>query len=131
MSETQNQPSAVIYLPLAEETDSATKGEDFLIQMLDTDEGARRLGEIGIGTNYAITHYSKRTLFDEKIGGTFHAALGAGYPETGNKNESGLHWDMVCDLRPGGTIRVDGEIISQDGRFVFDDWPGTDVGQDS
>lgn len=106
----------------------ASKNEDFLNEMLDQDEGARFMGEIAIGTNYQIQQFTKNTLFDEKIGGTFHAALGAGYPETGNKNESGLHWDMVCDLRPGGTIRVDGEIISQDGRFVFDDWPGTDVG---
>ena len=110
----------------------ASKNEDFLIQMLDQDEGARGLGEIAIGTNYNITRYTKNTLFDEKIGGTFHAAVGAGSPETGNTNESGLHWDMVCDLRPsdgpgsGGTITVDGEVISRDGRFVFDAWPGND-----
>lgn len=103
----------------------ASKNLDFLLQMLDQDEGARRVGEIAIGTNYNITRYSKNTLFDEKIGGTFHAAVGAGYPETGNANESGLHWDMVCDLREGGTITVDGEVISRDGRFVFPGWPGT------
>jgi len=103
----------------------ASKNQDFLIQMLDQDEGARRLGEIAIGTNYQIQQYTKNTLFDEKIGGTFHAAVGAGYPESGNSNESGLHWDMVCDLRQGGTITVDGHVISRDGRFVFDDWPGT------
>jgi len=107
----------------------ASKGEDFLLQMLDQDEGARNLGEIAIGTNYNITEYSKNTLFDEKIGGTFHAAVGAGYPESGNTNESGLHWDMVCDLRKhngkgGGTITVDGEVISRDGKFVFPGWPG-------
>jgi len=107
----------------------ASKNQDFLIQMLDQDEGARSLGEIAIGTNYQITRYTKNTLFDEKIGGTFHAAVGAGYPETGNSNTSGLHWDMVCDLRPstsggGGTITVDGEVISKDGEFVFDGWPG-------
>ncbi|MEM1211432.1 MAG: aminopeptidase, partial [Planctomycetota bacterium] len=107
----------------------ASKGLDFLNAMLDQDEGARALGEIAIGTNYNITDYTKNTLFDEKIGGTFHAAVGAGYPETGNANQSGLHWDMVCDLRPpedgsaGGTITADGEVISQDGRFVFSDWP--------
>lgn len=101
----------------------ASKNEEFLIKMLDLDEGARNLGEIAVGTNYSITRYSKNTLFDEKIGGTFHAAVGAGYPETGNSNESGLHWDMVCDLRTGGTITVDGEVISRDGRFLFDDWP--------
>ena len=105
----------------------ASKNLDFLLAMLDQDEGARRLGEIAIGTNYAITQYTKNTLFDEKIGGTFHAAVGAGYPETGNTNQSGLHWDMVCDLRPdagGGTITVDGEVISKDGKFVFPGWPG-------
>ncbi len=101
----------------------ASKNLDFLIQMLDQDPGARSLGEIAIGTNYQITRYTKNTLFDEKIGGTFHAAVGAGYPETGNSNVSGLHWDMVCDLREGGTIEVDGEVISRDGRFVFDGWP--------
>ena len=102
----------------------ASKGLDFLEAMLDQDEGARSLGEIAIGTNYAVTEYTKNTLFDEKIGGTFHAAVGAGYPETGNDNKSGLHWDMVCDLRTGGTITVDGEVISRDGKFVFDGWPG-------
>lgn len=105
----------------------ASKNQDYLLQMLDQDEGARRLGEIAIGTNYQVQQYTKNTLFDEKIGGTFHAAIGAGYPETGNTNESGLHWDMVCDLRPpagGGTITVDGQVISRDGRFVSDDWPG-------
>jgi len=107
----------------------ASKNLDFLIAMLDQDEGARSVGEIAIGTNYSITQYTKNTLFDEKIGGTFHAAVGAGYPETGNDNASGLHWDMVCDLRPqgpgdeGGTITVDGEVISKGGRFVFNDWP--------
>lgn len=107
----------------------ASRNQDFLLAMLDQDEGARSLGEIAIGTNYSITEYSKNTLFDEKIGGTFHAAVGAGYPETGNANKSGLHWDMDCDLRRtaeggGGTIAVDGEVISRDGRFVFDGWPG-------
>ncbi len=102
---------------------SASKGEDFLFAMLDQDAGARTLGEVAMGTNYAIQQYSKNTLFDEKIGGTFHAALGAAYPESGGKNESGLHWDMVCDLRQGGQIYVDGQLISENGRFVFDDWP--------
>ena len=102
---------------------SATKGEDFLIAMLDQDAGARVLGEIAIGTNYSITRYSKNTLFDEKIGGTFHAAVGAAYPESGGKNESGLHWDMVCDLRQGGQIFADGTLISENGRFVDKSWP--------
>ena len=103
----------------------ASRGGDFLRQMLDQDEGARRLGEIALGTNYGITRHTKNTLFDEKIGGTFHAAVGAGYPETGNTNESGLHWDMVCDLRLGGEVTVDGQVISRDGKFIFEGWPGT------
>ncbi|MEC9004036.1 MAG: aminopeptidase [Planctomycetota bacterium] len=102
---------------------SASKGEAFLHSMLDQDPGARILGEIAIGTNYAITQYTKNTLFDEKIGGTFHAALGAAYPESGGTNESALHWDMVCDLRNGGQIFVDGKLISENGRFLDADWP--------
>jgi aminopeptidase len=102
---------------------SASKNEEFLLAMLDQDAGARTLGEIAIGTNYSIRQYTKNTLFDEKIGGTFHAALGAAYPESGGKNESGLHWDMVCDLRTGGQIFVDGQLISQDGRFLDSTWP--------
>lgn len=105
---------------------SADKGEEFLFAMLDQDAGARVLGEIAIGTNYSIKRYSKNTLFDEKIGGTFHAAVGAAYPETGGKNESGLHWDMVCDLRQGGQIFVDGQLISENGRFVDPSWPQPD-----
>ncbi len=101
----------------------ASKGEDFLIAMLDQDPGARILGEIAIGTNYAITQYSKNTLFDEKIGGTFHAAVGASYPESGGTNQSGLHWDMVCDLRQGGQILADGEVISENGRFLNPEFP--------
>jgi aminopeptidase len=103
---------------------SAQRNEEFLIQMLDQDEGARNLGEIAIGTNYAIQEFTRNTLFDEKIGGTFHAAVGAGYPESGSSNSSGLHWDMVCDLRRGGTIEADGEIFHRDGRFADADWPG-------
>jgi aminopeptidase len=102
---------------------AASKGEDFLIQMLDQDKGARVLGELAIGTNYSITQYSKNTLFDEKIGGTFHAALGAAYPESGGRNKSALHWDMVCDLRRGGTIELDGKVISRNGRFINAAWP--------
>lgn len=105
---------------------SAKKGEDYLIKMLDQDAGARVMGEIAIGTNYSIKDFSKNTLFDEKIGGTFHAAVGAGYPESGSTNESGLHWDMVCDLRQGGTIAADGEVFHQDGKFRQAGWPGPD-----
>lgn len=101
----------------------AKKNEEFLIKMLDQDAGARNMGEIAIGTNYSITNFSRNTLFDEKIGGTFHLAVGAGYPESGSQNESGLHWDMVCDLRrgpnaSGGTISADGVIFHQDGEFL-------------
>jgi aminopeptidase len=97
---------------------SADKGEEFLIQMLDTDEGARRLGELGIGTNYGITDGTGEILLDEKIGGTVHLAVGRSYPETGGVNESAIHWDMICDLRRGGRIEVDGEALQEDGRFV-------------
>lgn len=103
---------------------SATKNEDFLIKMLDQDKGARVLGEIAIGTNYRIQRGVKNTLFDEKIGGTFHAACGASIQESGGRNESGLHWDMVCDLRKGGTIEADGKLISRNGRFTRAGWPG-------
>jgi len=111
---------------------SAKKNEEFLIKMLDQDAGARNLGEIAVGTNYSIKEFSRNTLFDEKIGGTFHAAVGAGYPESGSANESGLHWDMVCDLRndgpiaglPGGEIAGDGKVFHRNGRFLNPDWPG-------
>jgi aminopeptidase len=103
---------------------SATKGEDFLISMLDMDGGSRRFGECAIGTNYDITQYTRNTLFDEKIGGTCHFALGAGYPESGNTNQSGLHWDMVVDLRTGGYIEIDGVKINVDGQFTRDGFPG-------
>ena len=102
---------------------SASKGEDFLISMLDTDAGSRFLGECAIGTNYQIRQYTRNTLFDEKIGGTVHFALGAGYPETGNNNQSGLHWDMVVDLRTGGFIEIDGTRINTDGKFLRDEFP--------
>ncbi|HYO09128.1 MAG TPA: aminopeptidase [Tepidisphaeraceae bacterium] len=102
---------------------SAAKGEDFLFSMLDMDAGSRFLGECAIGTNYQITRYTKNTLFDEKIGGTVHFALGAGYPETGNTNESGLHWDMVVDLRQGGYVEIDGTKINVDGAFTREGFP--------
>jgi aminopeptidase len=104
---------------------TATKGQDFLISMLDTDAGSRFLGECAIGTNYSIKRYTKNTLFDEKIGGTVHFAVGAGYPETGNNNQSGLHWDMVVDLRQGGHIEIDGVCINENGRFTKEGFPAT------
>jgi aminopeptidase len=96
----------------------ARTGEDYLRQMLALDDGASVLGEFAIGTNYAIRRFTKQILFDEKIGGTCHMALGAGYPNTGSRNRSGLHWDMVCDLRRDGEIHADGEPIFRDGRFL-------------
>ena len=102
---------------------AADKNEDYLFEMMDQDAGARYLGELAIGTNYAIKRFTKNTLFDEKIGGTFHLALGAAYPETGSKNTSGLHWDMVCDLRKGGRIEADGKVILKNGRFTRASWP--------
>ncbi|MDQ7842596.1 MAG: aminopeptidase [Armatimonadota bacterium] len=97
----------------------AAKGEEFLKAMLDTDAGARYLGEFAFGTNYHITQFTRNILFDEKIGGTLHMALGAGYPETGSKNVSGLHWDMICDLRTGAEVIADGEVIYRNGRFLI------------
>ncbi len=96
----------------------AEKNEKFLLTMLDMDPGARFLGELGIGTNYDIDRFIKNILFDEKIGGTVHLALGQSYAETGGRNQSSLHWDMIKDLRRGGRIYVDGELFQQDGRFV-------------
>jgi aminopeptidase len=95
----------------------AAVGEDYLRAALATDAGARRLGEIGIGTNFGIDRPTGTILFDEKIGGTVHLALGRSYPETGGTNVSAVHWDLICDLRAGGRLSADGEAIQQDGRF--------------
>lgn len=97
---------------------SAAKNEDYLIRTLDTDPGARFLGEFAFGTNFDIQRFSKNILFDEKIGGTVHMAVGAGYPETGSTNTSAVHWDMICDLREGGEVTVDGQPFLVEGRFV-------------
>jgi aminopeptidase len=96
---------------------TAAKNEEFLLTMLDLDEGARFLGEFAFGTNEGIQRFTKNTLFDEKIGGTVHMAVGTGFPETGSKNRSAIHWDMVCDLRQGGEVWVDGILFSKDGAF--------------
>lgn len=101
----------------------ASKGRDFLYKMMDQDAGGRILGELAIGTNYAIKNFTRNTLFDEKIGGTVHTALGAAYPESGGRNKSALHWDIVCDLRKGGRIEADGKTIAKNGRFVKSTWP--------
>ena len=97
----------------------ATKGEEFLLEMLAADEGAKWVGELGIGNNFAIDRFVKNILFDEKIGGTVHLALGDSYEETGGKNESAIHWDMIKDLRYGGEIYLDGELIQKDGVWVY------------
>jgi aminopeptidase len=92
---------------------SAEHGEEYLITTLDTDEGSRRLGEIGIGTNFNITRGTRSVLFDEKIGGTAHLAVGFSFPECGGTNSSSVHWDMICDLRQGGRIEVDGHTVME------------------
>jgi aminopeptidase len=96
---------------------TARKNEEYLLKMLEQDAGAKRLGELGIGTNFGINRFTKSILYDEKIGGTIHLALGASYPETGGKNQSGLHWDMICDMRSESEIHVDGELFYKDGAF--------------
>jgi len=96
---------------------SAKKNEEFLHKMLDLDEGSRRLGEFAFGLNNDIQRFTKDILFDEKIGGTCHLALGAAYPETGSKNKSSLHWDMICDLRKAGEIHVDGRLAYKNGKW--------------
>lgn len=97
----------------------AEKNQDYLIKMLESDEGARRVGEYAIGTNPDIDRFTGNILFDEKIGGTFHMALGAGYPETGSHNKSAIHWDLICDLRTDSEILVDGDLFYRNGKFVF------------
>jgi aminopeptidase len=97
---------------------TAEKNQDFLIKMLDSDPGARRLGELGIGTHPKIDRFIRNILFDEKIGGTIHLALGQSYPETGGRNRSSLHWDLIRDLRKGGRMSVNGRVFQENGRFV-------------
>lgn len=97
---------------------SAEKNEEFLLSMLDTDAGSRKAGEFGIGTNFGIPGFTRNILFDEKIGGTFHLALGYSIPETGGVNVSSIHWDLICDARTDTEIRVDGESFYRDGKFM-------------
>ncbi|TFH36883.1 MAG: aminopeptidase [Anaerolineales bacterium] len=98
----------------------AQKGESMLLQMLDVDEGARYAGEFAIGTNKRINRFMRNILFDEKMGDTIHLALGAGFAEIGGKNESGIHWDMLCDMKDGGKIFVDDELFYDSGEFKID-----------
>jgi aminopeptidase len=97
---------------------TASKNQAFLLEMIASDAGSRYVGEFAIGTNYDINRFTHNILFDEKLGGTFHMALGAGYPETGSKNKSIIHWDMISDLT-NSEILVDGEVIYRDGKFLL------------
>ncbi len=99
-------------------SEKASKGQELLTSLLNMDAGSRYLGELGIGTNYDIPRFTKNMLFDEKLGGTIHMAVGAGYPETGSKNESGLHWDMLCDMHES-EITVDGELFYKEGKVII------------
>jgi aminopeptidase len=96
----------------------AERGDAYLQAALGTDPGARFLGELGIGTNPEIDRATGLVLLDEKIAGTVHVALGRSYPETGGRNRSALHWDLICDLRDGGRLSADGKVVSENGRFV-------------
>jgi aminopeptidase len=96
----------------------AARGGDYLQSLLDMDEGARILGEAAFGLNYGIDRFTRNILFDEKIGGTMHFALGTGFAQAGGKNVSGLHWDMICDLREEGEVYADGELVWRAGRFL-------------
>jgi aminopeptidase len=101
---------------------TAEQGQAYLDEMLETDEGARFVGEFAFGNNFGIQRGIRNILFDEKIGGTIHMALGNSYPETGGKNVSALHWDMICDLRAaagGGEVYVDGTLFLKDGQLML------------
>ncbi len=97
---------------------TAARAQDFLEEMVALDDGARRVGELAFGLNDAIQLFTRNILFDEKIGGTVHLALGSAYPECGGENRSALHWDMICDLRSGSEVFADGELVYRDGRFL-------------
>ena len=96
----------------------ADSGEDFLHSCLDTDAGSKYFGEIAIGTNYNIKKFTRNILFDEKIGGTIHMAIGCAMPEAGGKNISAIHWDMICDMQDGGKIFADDKLFYENGRFI-------------
>src|SRR5207253_582282 len=97
----------------------AASNEEYLLATLDTDPGARVLGELGIGCNPRITRHMKNTLFDEKISGTVHLALGNGLPEVGGENVSQVHWDIVKDLREGGRLELDGKVVQESGKWLI------------
>jgi aminopeptidase len=98
----------------------AARGDDYLRSLLDMDDGARTLGELAFGLNYEIDRFTRNILFDEKIGGTMHLALGSAFPQAGGVNTSGLHWDMICDLRADGEVYADGELVWKAGRFLHE-----------
>jgi len=98
---------------------SAENQEDYLLKLLDSDPGARYVGEFAVGTNTGIQQFTGNILFDEKIGGTIHIALGSAYPETGSSNQSSIHWDMICDMREDSTITADGVLVYQNGQFIY------------
>jgi aminopeptidase len=97
---------------------SADSEEEFLLETLDTDEGARRIGELGIGCNPGIDRYMRNLYFDEKINGTAHIALGTGFEYLGGANESAIHWDIVKDLRSGGRIELDRKVVQENGVWI-------------
>ncbi len=97
---------------------AAARGNDYLQSLLDMDAGARVVGEVAFGLNYEIDRFTRNILFDEKIGGTMHLALGSGFTQAGGRNTSGLHWDMICDLRREGEVYADGALIWKEGRFL-------------
>jgi aminopeptidase len=101
----------------------AERGEDYLHSLLDMDEGARVPGEIAFGLNYEIDRFTRNILFDEKIGGTMHLALGSAFAQAGGKNQSGLHWDLICDLREEGEVYADGELVWRAGSFLREPAP--------
>jgi aminopeptidase len=105
----------------------AARGDDYLKTLLDMDEGAKILGEVAFGLNYEIDRFTRNILFDEKIGGTMHLALGSAFSQAGGSNTSGLHWDMICDLREEGEVYADGELIWQAGRFLHEPLPSETV----
>ena len=96
----------------------ASRGDAYLRSLLDLDDGARVLGEVAFGLNYGIDRFTRNILFDEKIGGTMHLALGAWFRQAGGSNSSALHWDMICDLRADGEVYADGELVWKAGEFL-------------
>jgi aminopeptidase len=96
----------------------AQSGQEYLLAMLDLDTGARRLGELGLGLNHGIDRFTRSILYDEKIGGTVHLALGQSYSETGGVNQSALHWDLIVDTRSHGRIEADGKLVMENGQWL-------------